>query len=161
MSDSATDLGLPASAVPYVAPALIPPDHRAAAEARIAALKADPAWIAKHLSGSHETKEELRLLHEQAYSPPAGMVSHGGPTLEAQRNAEADSLANNSTVSPAVIDEIRSGRPVSALEYQLAVAKKNALFRDPAWRARYFAEDHEARRQKDLIDVILSSRVAP
>jgi hypothetical protein len=48
---------------------------------------------------------------------------------------------------------------VSADEYRMAVAKKESLFGDAAWRAKYLAGNYEAKQQKLLLDVILSSPV--
>jgi hypothetical protein len=129
------------------------------ARAQIEALKADPAWVQKHLAGSHETKAELARLHEIAYAPAQGSIRVGGPTPEAQRAEQADHLGIMSDLPAAVIDQVRQGQPVTAEEYRLAVGRKNSLFADPAWRDRYFRGDHEARQQKLLLDVILSSPI--
>jgi hypothetical protein len=129
------------------------------AVAKIAALKADPDFVKRHLGGDHETRAELARLHEIAYTPAEGSITVGGPSIEAQRSEQADHLGTMSDLSGGVLDHVRTGAAVSADEYRMAVAKKDSLFGDPTWREKYFRGDHEARQQKLLLDVILSSRV--
>jgi hypothetical protein len=143
------DLGLPL-------PETMPADQ---ARARIAELKSDSAFIKKHLSGDHSTRETLARLHEFAYAPAPGSVTMGGPTVEAQRAEQADHLGTLSDLSADVLDHVRTGAAVSQNEYRMAVAKKESLFADAAWRAKYFAGSHEAKQQKLLLDVILSSPI--
>ena len=144
---AATDLMLP--------PAM-PADQ---ARARIAELKADPSFVKRHLSGDHETREHLARLHEFAYAPAPGSITMGGPTPEAQRAEQADHLGTLSDLSADVLDHVRQGAAVSQDEYRMAVAKKELLFGDAEWRAKYFAGNYEAKQQKLLLDVILSSPI--
>ena len=101
---AAADLGTPASTAEQAAPSTAEQ-----AVARIAALRADPAWVKLHLSGDAGTRTELAHLHELAYKPTPGSITVGGPTLEAQRALMADHLGT-SGVSP------RSGPKKCALQ---------------------------------------------
>jgi len=139
---------------------MIPQNMRAdEARARIEELKADPNFVKRHLSGDHETKAHLETLHQIAFEPAPGSVMIGGPTLEAQREATAAHLGTMTDISADVLDHVRTGASVSEDEYRLAVAKKNSLFGDPEWRAQYLAGNHEAKKQKVLLDVILASPI--
>lgn len=146
---AAVDLSLPS-------PPAMPADQ---ARARIAELKANPDFVKRHLGGDHATREELARLHEFAYAPAQGSISMGGPTPEAQRAEQAEHLGTLSDLSADVLEHVRTGAAVSADEYRLAVAKKENLFADAEWRAKYFAGNHEAKQQKLLLDVILSSPI--
>jgi hypothetical protein len=156
------DLGLPGASAPHFpgTPAPTLPNHADDARMTLEARKADGEWTKRYLAGGHEERAEFLRLTEQMHAQPAGAINVGGPSLEAQNADQADWLAENIDVSAAVIEQVRSGRPVTADEYRMATARKNALFGDPAWREKYFRGDAEARRQKVLLDVILSSRVA-
>jgi hypothetical protein len=131
------------------------------ARTKIAELTANPDWVKRHLGGDHETKAELQRLHEIAFQPAPGSIITGTPPIEAQLNEQAAHLGTMSDVSDDVLDHVRTGASVSASEYRLAVAKKDALFSDPQWRDSYFAGGYEARQQKLLLDVILASKVRP
>lgn len=140
---------------------LIPPPSTPADQARaqIEALKTNPEWVKKHLSGDHETRQELARLHEIAFQPVPGSIISGGPSVETQREDEAAHLGMLSDLSADVLEHVRTGAAVSAYEFRMAVAKKDALFGDADWRAKYFAGNHEAKKQKALLDVILSSPI--
>jgi hypothetical protein len=160
MTDSAIDLGLPAPAPAPATTVPVAPTTADQARATLEQRKADPEFVKRYLSGDHVARAEMKALHETMCAQPAGTVNVGGISLQAQLNDQADNLAVTSDVSAAVIEEVRSGRPATVEEYRLALGKKHALFNDPGWRARYFAGDHEAGRQKTLLDIILSKRVA-
>lgn len=129
------------------------------ARAKIAELKADPDFVKRHLSGDLNTREELTRLHELAYTPAEGSISMGGPTPAAVRAEMADHLSTLSDLPAAVIEQIKSGAPVSADEFRLAVGRKNALMGDPAWVAKYMKNDATAQRDMLLLNVILSSPI--
>jgi hypothetical protein len=150
-----TDIA-PGSAAADLIPANLPADQ---AQAQIAELKADPEFVKRHLSGSHETREQLAKLHELAFKPAPGSIMFGGPTIEAQREESAAHLGTITDVPADVLEHVRTGAAVTADEYRLAVAKKENLFGDPDWRAKYFAGNHEAKKQKALLDVILASPI--
>lgn len=137
--------------------ALTPADE---AVAKIAALKADPSWVQKHLSGDHETAAELRQLHELAFSPAPSSIISGAPTVEAQWAETAAHLALAGDLSAGVIEEIKQGKPAGAEEYRLAVGRKNARMSDPAWRARYLNNGAEERREMLLLNSIISRGVS-
>jgi hypothetical protein len=140
---------------------LLSPPNGPAEQARtqIESLKQDASWVKRHLSGDHETRNELARLHELAYAPAQGSITMGGPTPEAQRAEMADHLGTLSDLPPDVLTHVRTGGSVTADEYRMAVAKKDALFSDAEWRAKYLAGNHEAKKQKLLLDVILSSSI--
>jgi outer membrane biogenesis lipoprotein LolB len=151
MTDAATaDLGIVAGA----------PTTAEQAQARIEQLKAgaDPDWLKRHVDGSLETRNELERLHEIIHRQPAGAVVTD-PTVEQARSETADHLSATADLPPAVIEQIRTGTPVSQTEYQLAKNRKSALMSDPAWVAKYMANGHEERRTMMLLNVILSSPI--
>jgi hypothetical protein len=151
-----TDALAQGAAADLMLPPAMPADQ---ARARIAELKSDPAFVKRHLSGDNETREHLARLHEFAFAPAPGSITVGGPTPEAQRAEQADHLGTLSDLSADVLDHVRTGAPVSQDEYRMAVAKKDSLFSDASWRDKYFAGNHEAKQQKLLLDVILSSPI--
>lgn len=155
MTDAAavTDVG-PGAAADLMAPAS-PAEQ---ARSQIEALKANPEWVKRHLSGDHETRHELARLHEIASQPIPGSIIMGGPSPEAQRAETADHLSTLFDLSPAILDEIRQGKPASIDEHRLAVGRKNALMSDPAWRDRYLNGDAKAGREMLLLNSILCRR---
>lgn len=152
----------PAPAAPSAAAAdltLLPPAEAAvAARQQINALKSDGDFIKAYLSNDVNAVAKLRGLHEIERNAATG-VQFGAQTQQEQRNQGADYLAEKG-LPPEAIQHYREGKPVSADEYRMAYAKKQSLFDDPNWRTKYFNNDHEARMQLSLLQVILSSRVA-
>jgi len=53
-----------------------------------------------------------------------------------------------------------NGGSVSLAEYQAAQSLQSALHSDPAWRARFLANDYQAKRDQLLLSVVLSSSIA-
>jgi hypothetical protein len=145
------DLGIRLATLP-------PADAAVAARAEITRLKGDGDFVKRFLGGDPEANARMRGLHEIEANASNPFVI-GGPSPQQQRNTEAASLADMG-LPQEVIDHYREGKPVSADEYRMAVAKKQDLFTDAAWRAKYFAGNHEAVQQLRLLQVILSSRVA-
>jgi len=125
------------------------------AVARIAELKADPDFVKRHIDGDHETKAELARLHEIAFLPSMGSIISGAPSHEEQWAETAAHLSTVAELSDGILEEIRQGKPASALEYRLAVARKNDRMRDPAWVAKYMAGGPE-RREMLLLNSIIS-----
>jgi hypothetical protein len=126
------------------------------AQAKIIELKANPDWVKRHVDGSVETKAELQKLHELASQPEQGAIISGTVTPEMQWAETAAHLETVGDLPPAVIEEIRQGKPASAQEYRLAVARKNTLMKDPTWVARYL--NNGAAEQKEML--LLNSIVA-
>jgi hypothetical protein len=150
-----TDLA-PGGAAADLIPTNLPADQ---ARAKIAELTQNPDWVKRHLSGDHETKTELARLHEIAFRPAPGSIISGAPSIEAQREETAAHLGTLTDIPADVLEHVRTGASVSADEYRMAVARKDSLFGDPEWRAKYFAGNHEAKKQKALIDIILASPI--
>jgi hypothetical protein len=135
--------------------------NRTAASAQLERLKADPEFVKRHLSGDHATKAEIEKLCTIIAAPREGTTLQGGPTAEAQRADAADFMAaNGHGLSPQHIAEIRNGTPNSPEIYAEAMRLKKSLMGDPAWRAKYFNNDHETRRTMLLINIIESNPVA-
>jgi hypothetical protein len=149
----------PAPVVGAVADLALPMMPADQARTRIAQLLADPAYVKKHLDGSHETKEELRQLHEFSHRPEPGAIITGLPTPEVQLADQAEWAEANFDVPSAVIQQIRERTPISREEYKQTVARKNALLADPAFRARALAGDAAAQRELFLLNVNLSSPI--
>jgi hypothetical protein len=152
----------PAPATPPSAAAdltLLPPAHAAiAARAEITRLKGDGDFVKAYLSGNVDAVAKMRGLYAFEANA-AAPLQFGGPPPQAQRNTEAASILD-AGLPKEVADHYREGRPVSQDEYRLAVAKKQSLFADKSWAAKYFNGDAEAVTQLRLLQVILSSRVA-
>jgi hypothetical protein len=153
MSDTsvaAGDLGVPGAAS----------DAQIAAN-ELAARKADPAWVAKHLQGSAETRAEVEKLVERMHAKPGGTTQTGAGDAQVQRNQIADYLAEAAVgLSPAHIQEIRDGTPNSAATYDEAMRMKRGLLADPAWVKKYMDNDYSARRQMLLLNIIEANGVA-
>jgi hypothetical protein len=134
--------------------------NRAAAVARLDFLKNDSEFVKLHLSGNEGTKAELAKLAEIIAAPRENVTQHGGVTNEQQLAEQAATAATMADIGDDVLAHIKNGAAVSQEEYRMAVAKKDALFGDPAWRDKFFRGDHQAKKEKLLLDVILSSRIA-
>ena len=122
-------------------------------------LKADKDWVARHMSGDHNTKADVERLSAIIAAPPAGTTMHGGPTVEAQRNEQADWVAENFPVSQAVIEEIKSGAPETPEIYRQAVALKKSWMKDPEWVDLYMRGSPKHRKDMLLANVIISNGV--
>lgn len=146
-----------APATGAVADLMTPPATPAQqAQAKIIELKSNPEWVKRHIDGSHETKAELARLHELAYQPDQGDIISGAPTPEAQWAEAAAYLETMGDFSPEIIDEIRQGKPASAQEYKLAVARKNTRMKDPAWTARYLNNGAEEHKEMILLNSVIA-----
>jgi hypothetical protein len=161
MSDSVTGdlshlvmVGTGAPAAPSPADA-----NRAAAAARLEFLKNDSEFVKLHLSGNEGTKAELAKLAEIIASPREGTTHHGGVTNEQQLAEQAATAGMMADVGEDVLGHIKTGAAVSAQEYRLAVARKDLLFGDSAWRDKFFRGDAQAKKEKLLLDVILASPI--
>lgn len=153
MSDAAAvDLGL-ASGTP--APQPTGPDQ---ARAFLEARKADPDWVKKHIAGDHEARAEFERLTQMMHALPAGTTITGGPSIEQQRNQQADWLADQGE-DPAIVEQVRKGTPELADVYMQAVGMKRSLLSDPAWRARYNAGGHAEQQQLRRLNVIISNPI--
>jgi hypothetical protein len=151
--------GLSGSRPPAAVPAAAPSDAEVAA-GELAALKANPDWVSKHLQGSAETRAELEKLVERMHARPAGSVQLGAGDAQAQRNQVADYMAEAAVgLSPAHIQEIRDGTPNSPEIYEAAMRMKRALMADSAWIKKYMDNDFEARRTLTLISIIEANGV--
>ncbi len=123
-------------------------------------LKQDSTWVAKHLAGSEETKQQVLRLAEEMTRLPEGSLISGNPTLDQQRNHMADYFAEfGPGLSAGVIEEVRQGTPNPAGIYQEAMTLKRSLLADPAWVQKYMAGDHDARRKLTLINIIEANGV--
>jgi hypothetical protein len=151
-----------APAAPTAAPAAPTlTDVRVAAQSELDGLKGSPEWVKSNMAGDHNARADFQRLTELIARPPAGVTLHGGPTTEAQRADAADFLANSDLgLSDAHVAEIREGRPNSPAIYAEAMRMKRALMGSAEWRAKYFANDPDARRQMKLINIIESNPVA-
>jgi hypothetical protein len=58
-----------------------------------------------------------------------------------------------------VLEQVRSGKPVSEQEYTLAQHKKTSLMQDRAWVQKYLDGDQDARRTMAMISIILGSKI--
>ena len=89
-------------------------------------------------------------------------INRGLTTTEApatEREAIIEHLRQYGDISEAVADEIRSGRASTPWERQRTLEKRNYLFQDAGWVARYEAGDRQARMEVALINLILSRPV--
>lgn len=156
----------PAPAAP--APATPPPTAAAdltltpgqEARAQIQVLKQDGAWVKRYFDGDPAAKAQLRDLQtrEAEHNYSTGQLIFGGPSVQEQRDLQATYLADKG-VPPDVVAEVRAGNPVSASEYQQAVAMWDAKKADPEWRAALERGDFKAKQEHALLMVIRSSRI--
>jgi hypothetical protein len=160
MSDLAHLALVGTSAAPTAA-APVAADDAVIAANELAALKADSSWVAKHLGGSHETKDQVERLTQRMHAKPAGSVQLGAGDAQAQRNEIADFMRDHSNhgLSAAHIEEIRSGRGNSPEIYAEAERLRRSLVNDPKFVDAYMKNDHEARRTMLLLDIIRTNGV--
>jgi hypothetical protein len=130
----------------------------AQARAEIQMLKQNPEWVKRYFDGDLGAAEQLKALQLQEHSYATGAVITGLPPPETQRASEADTLAEMG-LPPDVTEHYRSGQPVSASEYQQAVALWNSKKQDPEWRAALARGDHKAKTELALLQTIRSSRI--
>jgi hypothetical protein len=124
------------------------------AESRKAEMFGNQEWVDKYMSGDIEARAQydavIRSLAFGRQPPPSDPRSVD--QLEEWARSQAD-------VSEAVIEQIRTGPPITPLERRLAIQRREARFADPEFVQAYLDGNPAARKEVLLLSVILSSRV--
>jgi hypothetical protein len=87
-------------------------------------------------------------------SLPAGFTPTADPSVDLRINT-----FRSLGVSEPVLDQVRAGKPISRMEYDLAQHKKTSLMQDKAWVAKYLDGDQDARRTMATLSIILGSKI--
>jgi hypothetical protein len=165
MTDAATPAPVPAQNSPGAAP-VSPPTAAAdlaltpAAEVQVQidALKANPEWVAKHLSGSAETQAEMRKLHELKHQHEQAeigrlLIAAGAPTVE-QQLARGGELLREQALPENVVRQYEDpASRITTREYLDTKALKARRFADRAWYERWERGDSEALLEMRLFAV--------
>jgi hypothetical protein len=151
----ADDVVIPAAAAdmstPGAAPVVpeLPPMSTAEAASRKTEFLANKEKTTKLLNGDVGAKAEWDLITQNLWQPP-------------QVNQPRDEVTNHLQessgfqLSPEVLEEFRSNRPVTSQEHQMARSRLESRKMDPDWLRRYFRGDLEVRKEVALINSILS-----
>jgi hypothetical protein len=124
------------------------------AESRKQAMLASAEFRDKLLAGDITSKQEWdNVIQALAY----GKVPE--PAAPDSPDGLIEWVRNVADVSEDVIEEIRTGRPVTSHERRLAVQRKESRLSDPVFRDAYLNGDPSAKREILLLSVILASPV--
>jgi hypothetical protein len=147
----------PTSSPPTAAADLTMPESQQV-QVQIDALKNNPEWVAKHLSGSAETRAELQKLHELQHQHRQAelgrlLIAAGAPTVE-QQLARGGELLREQALPESVVRQYEDpSSRITTKEYLDTKALEARLFADPAWYARWERGDAEALPQMRLIAI--------
>jgi hypothetical protein len=142
---AAGDLSVPGAAVVPQEP----PMSQLEAASRKDAFLADKTKTTALMNGDAAATAEWRLITENLWQPSQFIQPRDEVTEHLQESAGYQ-------LSDEVLAEFRENRSVTPAEYRLAQQRLESRKNDPEWRAKYFRGDHEARKEKALIDSILS-----
>jgi hypothetical protein len=132
---------------------LLPPDQTPeTAGARIAELKADPAFTERYLSGETNARAEFTQLHNLAAKGP---VSSDG----IHRSMQIDALKKQADLPPQCWDQVANNGPVFQHERDEALRMKERVMRDKAWVSKYLDGSREEVSLMTRISLILASPV--
>jgi hypothetical protein len=142
-----------ASAAPTVTsdllPAELPPE---AASARIAELKASPAFVEKYLGRETAAVAEFTRLHSLASKGPVNAEG-------IHRSMQLDTLKKHADLPPEAWAQVANNGPVFAHERAEAQRMKDRIMRDKAWVSRYLDGGREETTLLTRISLILASPV--
>jgi len=123
-----------------------------AAASRKAEMLASEEIRNKIMNGDVEANAMWRRVTECLSQP----VQSTGPVDELVEFAQQ---VSGNGLSPEVIEEVRDGRAVTPHEHRAAHQRLEARQQDPEWRAKYFRNDPDVRKEVALINIILASPV--
>jgi hypothetical protein len=124
----------------------------AEAQSRKAELYNNKEWRDRYFNGDVTARNEFNAITR-------ALVPRETVHDPFHLNNVADWAQRMGGVSEAVAQEIRDDRPVTPREREFALQKKEQMFRDKAWVARYLDGDQQARKDLMLCNIILNSRV--
>jgi hypothetical protein len=132
---------------------LLPPEQTPeTAGARIAELKADPAFTERYLSGETNARAEFTRLHSLAAK---GVVNGDG----IHRGMQVDALKKHADLPPEAWAQVANNGPVFAHERAEALQMKERCMRDKAWVSKYLDGSREEVSLMTRISLILASPV--
>ncbi len=153
-------------------PPSISPQTPAQARALLAQRSADPDFLRELEAGNADTKKEFARLTELiAQADPAADAIAGidpqdivNTTIEGEISQRATLSATadlrDAGIPDGAIEELLTGRPVSAAEVKFTKKFQAMRHGDPKWVERLLSGDYEARRELTLMTIILNSEVA-
>jgi hypothetical protein len=149
-----------------------PADRSAAvtARAQLEALKADPAFARRVLAGDAAASAQLNEL-TTAIAEGSGDADLALAGIHPDQHVDTGSGASlrdqiaavqplrEAGIDDSVIRQVLEDVPVSRAEYAAAEQLQRQLMGNAEWRARILENDFEAKRQLQLLSVILASRI--
>jgi hypothetical protein len=149
------------------APLVEKPGNHVEARTRLDALKANPDWSTKFLSGDVTARDEYDSLNKliatadpvdlaMSGTVPDGHVDSGRIPLRDQ--AAAVVSLRDIGISEDAIRQVLSDQNVDPREIVLAERWKKQHMGDAAWVSKLMAGDIDARRELTLANIITSSR---
>jgi hypothetical protein len=132
-------------------PAELPPE---AAGARLAELRADPAWIERYLQGEVKANEEARRLHSLASKAPANPEG-------IHRSTQISALQRVADLPPEAWRQIENNMPVFEGERAFALQEKERCFRDSGFVKRWLDGDRAAVSHLTRLSLIIASPTKP
>jgi hypothetical protein len=123
------------------------------ATSRKAELFGSQEWRNKYFNGDIAARRDFDAITRALAPKPVEPSDPQSLDQIAERaRAQAD-------ISDAVVEDIRQNRPVTPRERTLALERWERCLKDRAWMARYLDGGQAERREKLLLDVIISSNV--
>jgi hypothetical protein len=117
----------------------------------------DPGFAAAVARGDpHESRKWKEV--NRALNPPVDQATAEGRQYARNMDALAYFRAN-AELSPAVLDQVAAGGPVSLEERQEAIFMKQRLFSDKNFVRRVLDGDREAKTQMTLVNMVLASPI--
>jgi hypothetical protein len=131
---------------------LLPPELTPeAAGARIAELKADPAWQEKYLGGEVTARAEFAKLHTIVGKAPNESGLH--------RASQLDAMKKHADLPTKCWDQVANNGPVFQHDREEALRAKERCMRDRSFVARYLDGSREEVSLMTQISMILASPV--
>jgi hypothetical protein len=173
------------ASAPPAAAAPAPVDPAQARERLVASARAaldekfaNKAWVEKFYGGDYAARRSFGHLTATIAGYGDGPTEAGNAFLAAQGPDDPGVAATTgphgmtprrlqehvanlfaSGLDEKSVDQIMKGKPVSAAEYQAALALRDKFRGDQDFQRRLFAGDQEARKQFTLLSAILASEV--
>jgi hypothetical protein len=128
--------------------------QREAAFATLQRLRSDADFKEKYLRRDDATVKAVEEAHRLT-TTPTKLTVRGRPVEEVASMIGA--IENFSSLAPEVVEQLKSGAPVSAEEQKWAKQRKSQLMQDKAWVTKYLDGDRAERQQMILLNAILTS----
>jgi hypothetical protein len=134
----------------------ITPEARTAAYGVIARLRSDEKFRMDFLRQDPETKATVEAAHRAIHTQT--VTVRGRPAEEVA--TMVGSVLKHAELNPAIVKQIYEGTEISQQEYDFARARKQQMFSDRGWCARYIDGDRACRSELLAVNILLTSKVA-